>query len=99
MALRDQVGADERAPQIDLDAYRRGLMTYVSVLTLQLQAMQARRQLAQATLAECADGVKLYKARGGGWRNAPGDANLGPARAPAPAATPAQAAATPPAKP
>jgi NodT family efflux transporter outer membrane factor (OMF) lipoprotein len=70
-ALKETVGADQRAVEIDLDAYRRGLVSYVTVLQLQLQDVQARQQLAQALLAQSTDVVKLYKALGGGWEDAP----------------------------
>jgi outer membrane protein, multidrug efflux system len=39
------------------------------VLTVQLQEVQARQQLAQAELAQTVDLVKLYKALGGGWQD------------------------------
>ena len=70
-SLRSTVGADQRAVEIEIAAYRRGLVTYVNVLTLQLQTIQARQQLAQALLDQSVDLVKLYKALGGGWQAAP----------------------------
>jgi NodT family efflux transporter outer membrane factor (OMF) lipoprotein len=70
-ALEDAVGADQRALEINLDAYKRGLATYVTILTLQLQANQARQQFAEVSLARSTDLVKLYKALGGGWESAP----------------------------
>jgi NodT family efflux transporter outer membrane factor (OMF) lipoprotein len=66
-ALNESVIADQRALDINLDAYRHGIATYVTVLTLQLQTVQAREQLAQAQLTQSIDLVKLYKALGGGW--------------------------------
>jgi multidrug efflux system outer membrane protein len=76
-SLRDTVAADQRALDVDLDAYRHGLLTYITVLTVQIQMVQARQQLAQALLAQNTDLVKLYKALGGGWEDAPAntDAN------------------------
>jgi outer membrane protein, multidrug efflux system len=68
VSLDTAVAADQRALDIDLDAYRHGLATYVTVLTLQLQTVQARQQLAQASLAQIVDLIKLYKALGGGWQ-------------------------------
>jgi outer membrane protein TolC len=41
------------------------------VLTVQLQAAQAREQLVQAESTESTDLVKLYKALGGGWEDVP----------------------------
>jgi NodT family efflux transporter outer membrane factor (OMF) lipoprotein len=70
-ALRDTVGADQRAVDIDLDAYRHGILSYINVLTAQIQVVQAREQLADALLTQSTDLVKLYKALGGGWENAP----------------------------
>jgi outer membrane protein, multidrug efflux system len=70
-ALEETVAADQRALDIDLDSYRHGLVTYITVLTVQLQTVQARQQLAQALLTQGTDLVKLYKALGGGWEGAP----------------------------
>ena len=67
-SLDTTVAADQRALDINLDAYRHGLATYLTVLTLQLQAVQARQQLAQASLTQIIDLIKLYKALGGGWQ-------------------------------
>jgi NodT family efflux transporter outer membrane factor (OMF) lipoprotein len=71
-SLDTTVAADQRALDINLDAYRHGLATYVTVLTLQLQTVQARQQLAQASLTQIIDLIKLYKALGGGWQGSPG---------------------------
>jgi outer membrane protein, multidrug efflux system len=68
-SLNESVAADQRALDINLDAYRHGIVTYVTVLTLQLQTIQARQQLAQAQLTQGIDLVKLYKALGGGWES------------------------------
>jgi NodT family efflux transporter outer membrane factor (OMF) lipoprotein len=73
-SLKDTVGADHRALEVELDAYRHGVISYINVLTVQLQESQAREQLAQAALTQSTDLVKLYKALGGGWENAPGAA-------------------------
>jgi NodT family efflux transporter outer membrane factor (OMF) lipoprotein len=70
-ALRATVTADQRALDVDLDGYHHGLLTYITVLTVQIQAVQARQQLAQALLTQNTDLVKLYKALGGGWEDAP----------------------------
>jgi NodT family efflux transporter outer membrane factor (OMF) lipoprotein len=66
-ALRDTVAADQQAVRVDLDAFHHGLTTYITVLTVQLQTVQARQQLEQALLAQRTDLVRLYKALGGGW--------------------------------
>jgi outer membrane protein, multidrug efflux system len=70
-ALEDSVTSDQKALAVDVDAYKHGLLTYISVLTLQIQTVQAQQQLAQAVLAQSIDLVKLYKALGGGWQDAP----------------------------
>jgi multidrug efflux system outer membrane protein len=69
-ALQQTVGADQRAVEVQLDAYGHGVISYITVLTLQLQVIQARQQLAEAMLAQSTDLVKLYKALGGGWQDA-----------------------------
>jgi NodT family efflux transporter outer membrane factor (OMF) lipoprotein len=70
-ALRETVSADQRAVDVDLNAYTHGILSYLNVLTAQIQAVQAREQLADALLTQSTDLVKLYKALGGGWENAP----------------------------
>jgi NodT family efflux transporter outer membrane factor (OMF) lipoprotein len=69
-ALERTVGADQRAVDVQLDAYGHGVISYITVLTLQLQTVQARQQLAEALLTQSTDLVKLYKALGGGWEDA-----------------------------
>jgi NodT family efflux transporter outer membrane factor (OMF) lipoprotein len=69
-ALKQTVGADQRAVEVQLDAYGHGVISYITVLTLQLQTIQARQQLAEALLTQSTDLVKLYKALGGGWEDA-----------------------------
>jgi multidrug efflux system outer membrane protein len=71
-ALKDSVASDQKALAVDVDAYQHGLITYISVLTLQIQTVQAQQQLAQAALAQSTDLVKLYKALGGGWQDGHG---------------------------
>jgi len=70
-SLKDAVASDQKALAVDVDAYQHGLITYISVLTVQIQTVQAQQQLAQAVLAQSTDLVKLYKALGGGWQDAP----------------------------
>jgi NodT family efflux transporter outer membrane factor (OMF) lipoprotein len=70
-SLKETVGADQRAVDVQLDAYRHGVISYITVLTVQLQAAQAREQLVEAEATESTDLVKLYKALGGGWEEAP----------------------------
>jgi multidrug efflux system outer membrane protein len=70
-ALERTVGADQRAVDVEFDAYRHGVISYITVLTAQLQTIQARQQLGEARLTQSTDLVKLYKALGGGWEDAP----------------------------
>jgi NodT family efflux transporter outer membrane factor (OMF) lipoprotein len=67
--LRQTLGADQRALEVDTNLYRNGLMTYINVLTVQIQTVQAEQQLANALLTQNTDVVKLYKALGGGWQD------------------------------
>ena len=70
-ALEETVGADQRAVDVESDAYRHGVISYITLLTAQLQTIEARQQLAESRLTQSTDLVKLYKALGGGWENAP----------------------------
>jgi outer membrane protein TolC len=70
-ALEDTVAADERAFDITRHSYQVGLSTYITVLNVELQTNQAKQQLAQASLTEVTDLVRLYKALGGGWETDP----------------------------
>ena len=69
-SLKETVTADQRALDLDVESYRHGLISYINVLKVQLQAVQARQQFAQAMLTQSTDLVKLYKALGGGWEEA-----------------------------
>jgi NodT family efflux transporter outer membrane factor (OMF) lipoprotein len=71
-SLRETVAANQRSFDIAMHSYKVGLTNYVAVLTQELQTNQARQQLAQATLTEITDLVKLYKALGGGWETEDG---------------------------
>lgn len=69
--LAESLAADQAALDVDLDAYRHGLMSYLQILQIQIQVTQARLQWLQAEIAQSADLVKLYKALGGGWEDTP----------------------------
>jgi NodT family efflux transporter outer membrane factor (OMF) lipoprotein len=85
-ALKEAVTADQRALDVDSDAYRHGIISYINVLTVQIQVVQARQQLAQALLTQSTDLIKLYKALGGGWEDAPQVTNANASAAPPEAA-------------
>jgi NodT family efflux transporter outer membrane factor (OMF) lipoprotein len=74
-ALEDTVASDQRAYDVDRDAYRHGIMSYLNLLTVNIQVVQARQQLAEVLLTQSTDLVKLYKALGGGWEGAPAAAD------------------------
>jgi outer membrane protein TolC len=69
-SLEETVGADRRALEVQWDAYRHGIISYITVLTVEVQSDQARQQLVQAQATETTDLVRLYKALGGGWEHA-----------------------------
>jgi NodT family efflux transporter outer membrane factor (OMF) lipoprotein len=71
-ALTSTVTADQRALDVEMNTYRHGIISYLTVLTAQIQLVQARQQLSQAMLTQSTDLVKLYKALGGGWETGPG---------------------------
>lgn len=73
-ALQEAAAAEQRSVQVSLEAYQHGLVSYINVLSVQLQAVQTRQQLAQALLSQNTDLVKLFKALGGGWQAAASDA-------------------------
>lgn len=66
--LKEAIGSNRRALEVDTDAYQHGLTTYITVLTQELQVQQGEQQLSQALLTQSTDLVKLYKALGGGWQ-------------------------------
>jgi outer membrane protein, multidrug efflux system len=66
-SIRDALTANQRALELSLASYRHGLVSYIAVLTLQLQVMQTRQQFVQAQLTQSVDLIKLYKALGGAW--------------------------------
>jgi NodT family efflux transporter outer membrane factor (OMF) lipoprotein len=74
-ALRDAVAANQRSQALAVNSYRSGLSTYIEVLTAETQTIGAEQQLDSALLNESTDLVKLYKAVGGGWQNAPASAD------------------------
>jgi NodT family efflux transporter outer membrane factor (OMF) lipoprotein len=69
--LDESLGADQAALDVDLDAYRHGILSYLQILEIQIPVTQARLQVIQAQLTQSGDLVKLYKALGGGWEDAP----------------------------
>lgn len=68
-SLKDSVGANRRALEVDTNAYEHGITSYINVLTQEVQVQQGEQQLSQALLTQSTDLVKLYKALGGGWQD------------------------------
>jgi outer membrane protein, multidrug efflux system len=71
-SLREALTANQRALELSLASFRHGLISYIAVLTVQLQEMQSREQFVQAQLTQSVDLIKLYKALGGGWSDSGG---------------------------
>jgi len=69
--LDESLAAEQAALDVDLDGYRHGILSYLQILQFQIQVTQARLQLVQAELTQSGDLVKLFKALGGGWEEAP----------------------------
>jgi multidrug efflux system outer membrane protein len=66
-ALNDEVVADQRAVDLSIQLYQRGLGDFLNVLTAQrsLYGAQSDQSVSQMSVAN--DLVALYKALGGGW--------------------------------
>lgn len=72
--LAEAVAADRRALQLSEDLQRRGLASYLDVLTAQRALQGDELQLADSDAAVTLFCVALYKALGGGWEPPPGSA-------------------------
>lgn len=90
-----RVEAEQRRYDISELRYRKGVDSYLNVLTAQRDLYGAQQQLIQTRLARLGNAIELYRALGGGWLE---KGTASPARSDAPAATPARitpASATP----
>jgi multidrug efflux system outer membrane protein len=90
-----RVKAEERRYELSDLRYRKGVDSYLGVLTAQRDLFTAQQLLIQSRLARLTNLVDLYRALGGGWREHTGGAGSarvpgGPANGQAPA-TPASA--------
>jgi multidrug efflux system outer membrane protein len=63
-----RVAAEERRYQLSDLRYRKGVDSYLTLLTAQRDLFAAQQQLIQSRLARLANLVELYRALGGGWR-------------------------------
>ncbi len=66
-ALVKTVDANRVTVQLATDSYRKGLVSFITVLDGERQLASTRQQLAQQTVSVTTDLVALYKALGGGW--------------------------------
>jgi multidrug efflux system outer membrane protein len=67
-AERARVDAEQRRYQLSDLRYRKGVDSYLTVLTAQRDLFAAQQQLIRSRLARLANLVELYRALGGGWR-------------------------------
>ena len=88
-----RVEAEQRRYDISELRYRKGVDSYLTVLTAQRDLYGAQQQLIQTRLGRLANGIGLYRALGGGWLEK-GKATAASAPAPTtPAAPPGRAPA------
>ncbi len=79
LELGNTVAAQQTSFDLSSDSYRKGLVSFITVLDAERQLAQARQQYVQGTTQVTTDLVALYKALGGGWqadtenRGAPSD--------------------------
>ncbi len=71
-AERARVAAEQRRYQLSDLRYRKGVDSYLTVLTAQRDLFAAQQQLIQSHLARLSNLVELYRALGGGWRERSG---------------------------
>jgi outer membrane protein, multidrug efflux system len=65
--LIESVRVNEEAVTLASERYRRGLTTFLDVLTTQAALFSAQSSLSQSNANQLVDLVSLYKALGGGW--------------------------------
>jgi multidrug efflux system outer membrane protein len=70
-ALTRTVEANRISLQLATDSYRKGLVSFITVLDAERQLAGTREQLAQSTVSVTTDLIAVYKALGGGWQGAP----------------------------
>ena len=70
-AQRARVEAEQRRYDLSDLRYRKGVDSYLNVLTAQRDLFAAQQLLIQTRLAQLAARVDLYRALGGGWREHP----------------------------
>ncbi|ACG71788.1 RND efflux system, outer membrane lipoprotein, NodT family [Anaeromyxobacter sp. K] len=91
-----RVEAEQRRYDISELRYRKGVDSYLNVLTAQRDLYGAQQQLIQTRLARFSNSIGLYRALGGGWLERGAAAATAPApAAPASPETPAPAETAP----
>jgi multidrug efflux system outer membrane protein len=70
-ALTGRVEANRISLELATDSYRKGLVSFITVLDAERQLAGTRQQLAQSTVSVTTDLIAIYKALGGGWQGAP----------------------------
>jgi multidrug efflux system outer membrane protein len=68
LELGNTVAAQQTSFDLSSDSYRKGLVSFITVLDAERQLAQARQQYVQSTTQVTTDLVALYKALGGGWQ-------------------------------
>ena len=71
--LADAVAANTDAVKLAQESYRRGLTTFLNVLTAENSLFTTQRSLSQSKANLLTDLVALNKALGGGWKVGVGD--------------------------
>jgi outer membrane protein TolC len=67
--LEQAMLAAQRAQELALERYNRGLSDYLNVVDAERQLYDLQEQYASAQVAEDEQFVQLYKSLGGGWQN------------------------------
>ncbi len=71
-ALTRTVEANRISLELATESYRKGLVTFITVLDAERQLAETRQQLAQSTVSVTTDLIAVYKALGGGWQETNG---------------------------
>jgi outer membrane protein TolC len=66
-ALTRTVAANNTSLNLATDSYRKGIVSFITVLDAERQLAGTRQQLAQSTVSVTTDLIAVYKSLGGGW--------------------------------
>jgi outer membrane protein, multidrug efflux system len=67
-ALTRTVEANRISLELATDRYRKGLVTFITVLDAERQLAKTRQQRAQSTVSVTTDLIAVYKAPRGAWK-------------------------------